>query len=94
MNLPIAALATQLLRALAAYWEVRAVTAIYDREDELSERLRAQVEEIERLRDAGDTGSTDRADQLRIMAKATRRQLEHLRACRHQVAGGEADTDG
>ena len=43
------------------------------------------INEIEKLRDAGDSNSSDRADLLRKRLESERRELEHLSAFYNKV---------
>ena len=84
---------TALFRALAAFYELKALSCLDDREDKLKRELTGLSREIDRLRDSSTPNDQLRADGLRLVAEDTKRQLEHLRARRIETSKGSASAD-
>jgi len=89
----IAAL-TALFRALSAYYELKSLSYLDDREDKLLRELQRHTDEIDRFRSLGDPHSQQRADGLRLVAADLTGQIEHLRARRAEASRGGGGGDG
>jgi hypothetical protein len=84
---------TNLLRALAAYWELRVKCYNHDLREQSRARLEALIDELERLRNSGDAASALSADRVRQRIIAERSYAEHLPSASFGDRRGNANTD-
>jgi len=71
-------LLVNLLRALASYWELKSKRYKHDLREQSRSRLEALEDELEKLRNAGDLGSTLSADRLQDRILSERAYSKHL----------------
>ena len=71
-------LAKNLLRALAAYWELKAKRYEHDLRENVRNRLEELEDELENLRNDNSIGATLAADRLRDRIRDERRYAKHL----------------
>ena len=69
---------SNLLRALASYWELKSKRYKHDLREQSRSRLEALEDELEELRNAGDFGSTLFADRLLDHILSEKAYSEHL----------------
>lgn len=69
---------SSLLRAVAAYWELRAARYEHDLREQSRARVEALEDELEDLRNTGTVGSTFAADRVRNRLITERAYFEHL----------------
>jgi len=67
-----------LLRALAAYWELKEKRFEHDLREQSRARIEALQDELENLRNRGDVSSTIAADRLRNRIYTERAYFESL----------------
>jgi len=69
---------TQLLRALAAYWELKAQRYEHDVREMSRNRIENLEDELEKLRNSGDLGDSIVADRLRDRLITEKTYFKHL----------------
>lgn len=86
---------SNLLRAIAAYWELRAARYEHDLREQSRARVEALEDELEALRNAGTVGSTLSADRVRSRLITERAYFEHLpNAGATAGSGGQGADEG
>jgi uncharacterized membrane protein len=73
-------LISSVLKSLELFLQLKNNSFYYDIREKSRKRQTEIINEIEELRDAGDSNSSDRADLLRDELKSEREELEHLSA--------------
>lgn len=86
-------LITALIKSLQLYLELKNKLFYYDIREKSKNRQNEIINEIEKLRSAGDSNSSDRADFLRSQLKAERRELEHLSSFYSQAKSESTDSN-
>lgn len=91
----ILATVSSLLRAVAAYWELRAARYEHDLREQSRARVEALEDELEELRNCGTVGGTLAADRLRNRLLTEKAYFEHLPGSRASSgSGGESPDKG
>jgi hypothetical protein len=78
---------TSLLKALAAYLELKNKSFYYDILEKSRNRQNQLREEIENLRNEGDNDSTSRADDLLLLFKQEQQFYKHISAACFEAQG-------
>ena len=73
-------LISSVLKSLELFLQLKNNSFYYEIREKSRKRQTQIINEIEELRDAGDSNSSDRADLLRDELKSEREELEHLSA--------------
>lgn len=82
-----------LIKSLQLYLELKNNLFYYDIREKSRKRQNELINEIEKLRSAGDSNSSDHADILRSKLKAEREELEHLSAFYTKAKGPTTDSN-
>ena len=81
------------LKSVELYLKLRNKLAFSEITEKHNKRKHELIEEIEKLRDIGDTESSDRADFLRGQLLTENKQFKHISAVFLEAQGGSADSD-
>ena len=81
------------LRALAAYWQLRAVRYRHDLIEQSRNQIKKLEDEIEKQRDIGTVASTDLADRMRDRLRRERGYLKYLSNAGLKAGGGNESAD-
>lgn len=87
------ALIISLIKSLQLFLELKNNLFYYDIREKSRKRQNELINEIEKLRSAGDSNSSDRADILRSRLKAEREELEHLSTFYAKAKGTTLDSN-
>ena len=81
------------LRALAAYWQLRAVRYSHDLIEQSRDRIERLQDELEEQRNIGTVSSSDIADRLRNRITAEKKHLEYLSDSNHETSSRDTGAD-
>ena len=77
-----------IIKSIELYLQLKNKKFYYDLHKDFRDREDAITQEIEKLRDSGDSNAADRADLLRKRLRAERERFEHLSAFYTQADKG------
>jgi hypothetical protein len=86
-------LVSNAVKALGAYWELKAERFTYDLISDLEKECDAIQEKIETLRDAGTNADSELADRLRIRLRRKSAYLERISTKYFKDTGGATGAD-
>jgi len=89
----ILATVSTLLRALAAYWELRAARYEHDLREQSRARVEALEDELEALRNAGTSADSLAADRVRNRLLTEKTYFKHLPGASASAEGGSQGSD-
>ena len=82
-----------IIKSIELYLQLKNKKFYYDLHKDFRDREDAITQEIEKLRDSGDSNDADRADLLRNRLAAERKRFEHLSTFYSKTDEGVSDTD-
>ena len=92
--MPILTALANLIRARAAYWELRLKRYDHDIIEQSRSRLEALQDRLTGLRNSGDPADALVADRMRDRIRAEKRFLKHLPNSSATPPGGDESADG